>query len=215
MDFIQDSIRENYLRGVNNLVGKGIVDDNMRKTIISSNTDKAKTMPQVYYLLTRGLIEKMSSDECKLSDNLKRALSEAIGIKLWDDFSGIYMANDSIMPENYVQRFVGETLMNNIGERETSILALKNPDFFGEFLDTIPYEQETFLSYVTRKLDEAARQQTIVGDRRNGIGNSDFVLDCVDAIITCSDKLSLPRKRRNKVLEKEKNKGKTNEREYE
>lgn len=215
MSYSQYSVRGNYLRGVNNLVGKGITTSKMKSVVLNTDIDAAKNMPEVYYLLTRELIEKMSSENCKLSDNVKRALSCAIGINLWDNFSGVYFADKSIMPENYIQRFVGETLMNNIGERETAIMALKDPDLFGDFLDSIPYNNETFLSYFSRELDNADREQKVIGGVTRSIGDFGHALDCIDAVFTCSERLRLPRRRMDKVVERAKQKKKTNEREHE
>ena len=214
MSYNQYSVRGNYLRGVNDLIGKGMADTRMKNIVLRTDINAANNMPQVYYLLTRDLIEKMSSSECKLSDNIKRALSCAIGIKLWDDFSGVYFADKSILPENYVQRFVGETLMNNIGERETAIMALKDPDLFGDFLDSIPFNNESFLSYFSRELDLADGEQKVTGGVTRSIGDFSHALDCISAVFTCSDRLRLPRQRMDKVVERAKQKRKTNEREH-
>ena len=207
---IQYSVRGNYLRGVNNLVGKGIVTGKMKNFVLYASTDKARSVPEAYYLLTRELIERMSSNECKLSDNVRRALSEAISIKLWEDFSSYYIQSGSMMDENYVQRYAGEILMNNMGVRETAIISLKSPDLLGNFFDSIPYKGETFLSYFSRELDAADKQQKIAG-KYDGIGNFDHMLNCVEAICDCHDKLQLPKER----LEKKKGKMKIIEREHE
>lgn len=219
MSYSQYSVRGNYLRGVNNLIGEydipKEVKDKMKTHVLYANIEGAKNMPQVYYLLSRQLIDGMSSKDCKLSDNTRRALSEAIGIKLWDDFSGINFANDSLMPENYVQRFVGESLMSNIGEKETAFMTLTNPDAFGEFLDSIPYNHGTFLAYFDFMLGKADEEQIISSNRVRSIGDFNYVLDCLDAIFACSESLRVPRRRMDRVIERVKRKRKINEREHE
>ena len=126
-----------------------------------------------------------------------------------------YYFDRSIMPENHIQKIVGEVFMSNVGSRETAILALRAPDFLGRFLSTIPYNGESFLSFFTRELDAASSEQRLRGGVVDNIGDFDHALNCTCAIVDCSSRLGMPKERMDKVIERDKQKRRSYEREHE
>lgn len=64
-------------------------------------------------------------------------------------------------------------------------------------------------------LGKADEEQRISAIRVRSIGNFNYVLDCLDAILACSESLRVPRRRMDRVIERVKRKRKINEREYE
>lgn len=219
MNFRRYKIKGNYIAGITDLIGRDIVTDRMKGIVLQ--TDLAKVLgkenvsaPKGYYALTKALIDNMGTRRA-ISDNMSRALAEAIAVRVWSDFSGdSYYYDKSIMPENHIQKIVGEVFMSNVGSRETAILALRDPDFLGRFLNTIPYHGESFLSFFTRELDAAAQEQQVKGGVVDNIGDFDHALNCTCAIVDCSSRLGLPKERMDKVVERVKQKRRTNEREH-
>ncbi|MDO4995769.1 MAG: hypothetical protein Q4E69_01185 [Bacilli bacterium] len=218
MDFRRYKIKGNYLAGIKDLVGRDIVNDRMKGIVLQTDLTEVLgesniSAPKGYYALTKALIDNMGTRRA-LSDNVSRALAEAIAVHIWSDFSGDgYYYDKSIMPENHIQKIVGEVFMSNVGSRETAILALRDPDFLGRFLSTIPYNGESFLSFFTRELDAAAQEQEVKGGVVKNIGDFDHALNCTCAIVDCSSRLGLPKERMDKVVERVKQKRRANERE--
>lgn len=199
MSLNQCSIRDDYLRGVRELIGKNNLSSEM-SDIINGTTIDDSCKAKSYYLLTRKLIDDMGSDKCELSDNFRIALAEAIGINLLDGDD--FKANESIMPGNRLQRYLGGSLMNHIGDKATVYMVLTNPDAFSELLESIPYRNGRFLTYFNFMLDEAVKKREDIPGVVTTLGEIEYAMDCVDAIFRTSTLLRGAGRKAGKVLEK-------------
>ncbi len=200
MGLTQDNIRENYLKGVRNLIGSRMVDGRMENFIYTMEVPPRDSSTQ-YYFLTRMLINEMSSRRCGLSNCLRDGLAETIAVRIADRDETLFDSDRRLYNEHWLEYQVASTLVDVIGEKEGSICALKKPDLLGELLHSVEYQGTNLLDFLNRNLDKASRDYRY----RIQFGETDYTdeaLDCFEAISDCSDKLQLPRERfvRQKVL---------------
>ena len=209
MNLTKENVRTNYLRGVNELLGKGMVTPKMERIVESVPLDSEMEFSEMYYSLTRGLIDGMSSFRCNLSEDLKCGFAESIALRIWQsgDFSSKKLYSDgfnerSVYNEHWIEYLVGDFLVSTIGVQESSICMLKNPDLMGQLLQRTTYDGDSLLSYLNKQIPEAKRE---FGDaKKNFLDTDSQTIECCLAISECAEQLQIPRQRlkKQKVLSK-------------
>lgn len=209
MNLTEENVRTSYLRGVNQVLGKGMVTPKMERIVHDIQLEKDADYSKMYYSLTRGLIDGMSSFRCNLSEDLKCGFAESIALKIWQsgDFSSRSLYSDgfnerSVYNEHMIEYLIGDYLVNTIGVQESSICMLKNPDLMGKLLGGVAYDGGSLLSYLNRQITKA---KTEFSDcKKNFLDTDSETIECCLAISDCADQLRLPAERlkKQKVLSK-------------
>lgn len=201
----KEEIRKNYIEGTSNAAGKNLISGKLRKTFDNIDLSKASFPPNIYYHITRQLIEEASTEKCKLSDEFKNGLAESLAIRIWNNSNQLHTNDRELSNPNWAEYHVGDMLVNAIGEEETLICAFKNPDLLSELLESIDYQGENLLDYLNKHIHEARIRHLYRAE--DGAFSSNYeTANCGIAIVDSSDYLQLPKKRRIKVLEKVKQK---------
>lgn len=213
MNLTKDNVRTSYLKGVNNLVGKGIVTQKMEYLIHRVKLTDRMSPSDMYYSLTKGLIDGMSSAKCNLSDELKRGFAEDLAVRTWEasgfpetiDFytsKKVESNEHKLYNSNWIPYIVSGCLIDTIGERESAICMLKSPDLMGQLLAGIPYGNSTLLQYLNSTIPSAIEE--FHGNRVSYLNPESKTVDCCMAISDCASQLSLPAERlkKQKVLSK-------------
>ncbi len=207
MNLTKENVRTNYLIGVRQLLGKGMVTPKMERIVESVPLDSEMEFSEMYYSLTRGLIDGMSSFRCNLSEELKCGFAESIALKVWQkgDFSSRTLYSDgfnerSIYNEHWIQYLVGDFLVSTIGVQESSICMLKNPDLMGQLLRGTAYDGSNLLYYLNSQIPKAMSEFS--STKKNFLDTDSETIECCVAISDCAEQLQLPasRLKKQKVL---------------
>lgn len=193
MSLTKRGVRENYLKGVNNLAGREIVNDEMRAIVNGvdlSNVPLETDLADIYYSFTRGLIDGMSSEKCKLPNSMKEGFAEAVSQRVWENSMPGFRNGRHYTNPHWVQHQISDILVDTMGAEAASTCVLKSPDLMGRFLESVPYKGETLLSYLDGHIDLAVREFRRISS--GDLGHSFEVLNCCEAICDCRDKLQLP-----------------------
>lgn len=202
MSLRRERVIENYSRGLNDFIGNEVeITDEMRDIINGvdfSDLPITADLSDAYYSITRDLIEGMSTDDCKLSTNMRNGLAEAVAQRIWKrNLPGIENGRSFFNP-NWVPYQISDILVDAIGSEVGSACTLKAPDLMGDLLHSIPYKDTSLMGYLNVHVDKAVTQFRSITS--NNLGHSSEVINCCEAICDCRDKLQLPKEiaRRNK-----------------
>lgn len=207
MNLTKENVRTSYLRGVNQVLGKGMVTPKMERIVHNVPLDNNMDYSKMYYSLTRGLIDGMSSFRCNLSEDLKCGFAESIALKVWQsgDFSSRSLYSEgfndrSIYNEHWVEYLVGDYLVSTIGVQESSICMLKSPDLMGRLLSSISYDGGSLLTYLNVQIPKAKAEFS--DSQKNILDIDSETIECCSVISDCAEQLQLPAKRlkKQKVL---------------
>ncbi|MBQ8132197.1 MAG: hypothetical protein IJ193_06875 [Bacilli bacterium] len=207
MNLTKDNVRTSYLKGVNNLVGKGIVTPKMERIIRSHPIDENGDYALMYYSLTRGLIDGMSSIRSNLSEDLRDGFAESLALRIWQQ--GNHSSNDlysdgfnerKIYNDHWIPYLIGDFLVSTIGEQESAICMLKSPNLMGQLLQSACYDNSNLLRYLEKQIP-IAKAEFDKGNK-NFLDTDSQTIECCMAIADCADQLQLPAKRlkKQKVL---------------
>ena len=202
-----------YLYGVKELIGNGFVDkDFAYRVMAKADIPKEANLAEAYFYLTRSIIDVSSLHDSRLSHNMRTGLAESLSQKIWF-MNGDTIANSRDCDNrNWIQRQVADVLFATIGESELAEMALKAPRSFEHLLESTIYGETNLLDYLNDHLDAACGNYYGVSGKFD-FNQSNDLLDCVEAISSCADKLKMGATKKLKV--KEMGFSKQNERDFE
>ncbi len=208
MIFRKEEVLGSYSRGLENFIGSEVsITDDMKRIINGvdlSELSVTADFTDISYLITRDLIEGMSTENCRFSKAMRDGLAEAVSQRMLEHNLPGFTSGRNLSTPQLVQYKISDILVDAIGSDVAPACILKAPDLTGELLHSIPYKGTTLMSYLNDRMDVAIAQSRGISSRN--LGRSSAVVDCCEAICDCREKLQVPKESLNRSRGKTKEK---------
>lgn len=201
MESLQDEVKQSYADGVLNLLGNRIQKDDILKRIEdvqSIGSILPEDIAKNYCLFTEKMLSTrlddngnvvLRSDIELLDDNFKSGIIECITQRVWDNyFYGIVNPRRDDNPF-WIENKICDILFDLIGSNVATMVFFQNPGLMIERLQEISYKDGNLLDYLNKHIGEVKFIGFGIG--KDNIGSSSEIVNCVEAISDCSQKLCI------------------------
>lgn len=202
MESLRDEVKQSYADGILNLLGNRIQKEDILKRIDSIELEESilpEDIAKNYCLFTERMLSTrvddngnvvLRSDIELLDDNFKNGIIECITQRVWDSyFYGIVNPRRDNNPF-WIENKICDILFDLIGSDVATMVFFQNPGLMIERLQEVSYKDSNLLEYLNKHIGDVKYAR--LGFGKSNMGSSSEIVNCVEAISDCSQKLRIP-----------------------